>query len=65
MVYGKAIGPLVDAGLQNPRSRHIPQLVEAALTRGRAGFFGKGANIWGHVHIMDRKKLFTIPFSRF
>ncbi|KAJ3511866.1 hypothetical protein NMY22_g15510 [Coprinellus aureogranulatus] len=60
LVYGKAIGPLVDAGLQNSRSRHIPQLVEAALSRGRAGFFGKGANIWCHVHIMDLASLYVL-----
>ncbi|KAJ2922843.1 hypothetical protein H1R20_g14259, partial [Candolleomyces eurysporus] len=59
-IYGRATGPLVDAGLQNPRSQQIPQLVDAALARGRAGFFGKGANIWPNVHILDLASLYIL-----
>ncbi|EAU85510.2 hypothetical protein CC1G_06411 [Coprinopsis cinerea okayama7 len=59
-IYGRATGPLVDAGLQNPRSQQIPQLVDAALARGRAGVLGKGANIWSNVHIADLASLYIL-----
>ncbi|KAF5341809.1 hypothetical protein D9611_001566 [Ephemerocybe angulata] len=59
-IYGRATGPLVDAGLQNPRSQQIPQLVDVAVSRSRAGYFGKGANIWSNVHIADLATLYTL-----
>ncbi|KAF8986593.1 hypothetical protein BDQ17DRAFT_1436193 [Cyathus striatus] len=52
-IYGKATGPLVDAGLQNPYSQQIPNLVDVALDRERAGMVGDGKNIWPDVHISD------------
>ena len=52
-IYGIAKNPLVDAGLQNPHSQQIPNLIKAALARGRAGMVGKGLARWPNVHIDD------------
>ncbi|TFK27194.1 NAD-P-binding protein [Coprinopsis marcescibilis] len=60
LIYGRASGPLVDAGLQNPRSQIIPQLVHAAISRGRAGVLGKGANICSNVHIAELTSLYIL-----
>lgn len=55
-IYGIASGELVDAGIQNPRSLQIPALIQAALSRGRAGMVGAGKNIWPNVDIEEGKK---------
>ncbi|TFK40286.1 hypothetical protein BDQ12DRAFT_602474 [Crucibulum laeve] len=59
-IYGKASGPLVDAGLQNPRSQQIPRLVKLSLDRGRAGMVGVGKNVWPNVHIDEVANLYII-----
>ena len=53
MVYGLGSGPLVEAGLVNPQSQQIPDLIRAAIDRGRAGMVGEGRNIKPNVHIDD------------
>lgn len=52
-IYGVATGPLVDLGIQNPRSQQIPRLVGASIARKRAGMVGLGLNKWPNVHIDD------------
>jgi hypothetical protein len=58
-IYGIATGSLVDAGLQNPFSQQIPQLIKLSLKRGRAGMVGEGRNIWPNVHIHDGRQFYT------
>lgn len=53
MVYGIASGPLVDAGIQNPRSRRLPGLVKVCLDRKQGGMVGEGRNYWGNFYIDD------------
>jgi len=53
MIYGIAAGRLVDLGIQNKFSTQIPQLIKAALGRGRGGTVGAGTNKWVNVHIDD------------
>ncbi|KAJ7034973.1 hypothetical protein C8F04DRAFT_1099651 [Mycena alexandri] len=62
-IYGFASGPLVDAGLQNPRSQQIPKLVEVSLKRKQGGMVGKGKNWWGNVHIDDVADLYIHIFD--
>lgn len=52
-IYGIAKNEVVDAGVGNPRSRQIPDLVNASIKRKRAGMIGGGQNIWPNVHIDD------------
>ncbi|KAJ6531714.1 hypothetical protein B0H19DRAFT_1188149 [Mycena capillaripes] len=59
-IYGFASGPLVKAGLQNPRSQQIPTLVNVSLKRGQGGMVGKGKNWWGNVHIDDENGEHTL-----
>ncbi|KAJ7637693.1 hypothetical protein DFH06DRAFT_649933 [Mycena polygramma] len=62
-IYGFASGPLVKAGLQNPRSQQIPRLVDVSLKRGQGGMVGKGKNWWGNVHIDDVADLYIHIFN--
>ncbi|KAJ7785350.1 NAD(P)-binding protein [Mycena maculata] len=57
-IYGLATGPLVDKGIQNPHSKQIPDLVSAALDRGRAGMVGEGKNLWPNVEIHELADLY-------
>lgn len=59
-IYGLASGPLVDSGIQNPRSQQIPRLIELSLNRGRAGMVGQGKNIWPNVHISEVADLYIL-----
>ncbi len=52
-IYGLASGPLVDAGIVNPRSMQIPALIEASMDRRQAGMVGEGRNFHPNVHIDD------------
>ncbi|KAG6857218.1 hypothetical protein H0H87_007637 [Tephrocybe sp. NHM501043] len=63
-IYGLAIGPLVDLGLQNAHSQQIPGLVRIALERGEAGYVGSGKNVWPHVHIKEVTDLFILIFDQ-
>ncbi|KAJ7052607.1 hypothetical protein C8F01DRAFT_572643 [Mycena amicta] len=62
-IYGLASGPLVDNGIQNPRSQQIPRLVDVSLRRGQGGMVGKGRNYWGNVHVDDVAELFIQIFD--
>lgn len=52
-IYGRAVGSLVDAGLQNNRSQQIPGLVRISLDLRRPAMVGEGKNIWPNVHISE------------
>lgn len=60
-IYGIASGVLVYQGIQNPHSMQVPQLIRAALARGRAGMVGAGKNIWPDVNIDDGTSLVGSP----
>ena len=57
-IYGIASTALVDMGVQNPRSKQIPALVDASLDRKQGGMVGSKHRS------LDRKWLFerTILF---
>jgi len=58
-IYGIAEHPLAKAGISNPYSQQIPDLVRVSLARGEAGVVGKGAAVWGDVHIDDNSALYA------
>ncbi|PIL36717.1 hypothetical protein GSI_00406 [Ganoderma sinense ZZ0214-1] len=62
-IYGIANHTLVDAGVANPHSQQIPNLIRAALDRGRAGVVGKGLPWWPNVHITDVADLYMVLFD--
>ncbi|KAF8555770.1 NAD(P)-binding protein [Imleria badia] len=62
-IYDIATGPLVDLGIQNPRSRQIPRLVGASIARERAGMVGLGLNKWPNVHIDDIGDLYMVLYD--
>lgn len=64
-IYGRATGPFVTAGLQNPASIQIPVYINAGLDRGQGGVIGLGKNLWPSVEIHDRAclTLLEINFS--
>ncbi|KAG5647412.1 hypothetical protein DXG03_000483 [Asterophora parasitica] len=62
-IYGLSSGPLVDLGLQNPRSQQIPGLIDLGVRRGEVGYVGLGKNIWPHVHIKDVSDVFILIFD--
>ncbi|KAI0649446.1 NAD-P-binding protein [Trametes meyenii] len=63
VIFGPATGPLFDAGIANPHTISIPLLVRIALTRGSLGIIGKGACVWGAVHIEDTADLYLGIFN--
>lgn len=52
-VYAIAKNPLVDAGISNAHSVHIPLVIRGSLDRKRAGMVGKGKSIQSSIHIDD------------
>ncbi|KAI0737090.1 NAD-P-binding protein [Daedaleopsis nitida] len=62
-VYGIASNALVDAGVSNPYSMQVPQLVRASLDRKWAGVVGKGKAFWPDVHIDDVADLYIVLFD--
>lgn len=52
-IYGFATHHLVEAGISNPISIQIPNLIRASLSRKQAGMVGLGKAIWPDVHIDD------------
>ena len=52
-IFGFATGKLVDLGVQNTRSIQIPMAVASSVARKRAGYIGKGENVWPLIHIDD------------
>ncbi|CAF5044925.1 unnamed protein product [Rotaria sp. Silwood1] len=59
-IYGIAKNELTAAGIQNPHSIQIPQLIRASLDRKQAGIVGKGVNQWPNVHIDDVADLYIV-----
>ncbi|KAF8071698.1 hypothetical protein FPV67DRAFT_1482350 [Lyophyllum atratum] len=62
-IYGRAVGPLVDLGLQNRYSQQVPTMVKVGLQRGEVGYVGLGKNIWPHVHIKEVTDLYILIFD--
>ncbi|KII92145.1 hypothetical protein PLICRDRAFT_154459 [Plicaturopsis crispa FD-325 SS-3] len=60
VIYDIATGPLVDIGFQNRFSMMVPMLVKVGLARGQGGVVGKGANVWGYVHIDDCQDFYIV-----
>ncbi|KAF7791748.1 hypothetical protein EIP86_002772 [Pleurotus ostreatoroseus] len=55
-IWGIASNPLVEAGIQNPYSQQIPNLVRASLDRRQGGMVGKGLAIYPDVNIEEGEK---------
>jgi len=62
-IYSLASNPLVEAGIQNPRSIQIPQLIQYSIDRGQAGVVGKGVSLWPDVDIDDLGDLYITLFD--
>lgn len=62
-IYGIAKGKLVEAGIQNPHSIQVPELIRAALGRGRGGMVGQGKNLWPDVNVEDVADLYLVVFN--
>ncbi|KAJ7106246.1 hypothetical protein C8R44DRAFT_942107 [Mycena epipterygia] len=58
-IYGRATGPFVAAGLQNPTSMQIPGLINASIDRGQGGMVGLGKNLWPSVEIHEQADLYV------
>ncbi|GBE86900.1 NAD-P-binding protein [Sparassis crispa] len=63
MIYGIASGPLVAAGISNPQSVQIPNLIRASLHRRQAGMVGSGISFWPDIHIDDVADLYIVLFD--
>ncbi|KAJ7222841.1 NAD(P)-binding protein [Mycena haematopus] len=63
-IYGIAANRLVDLGIQNPHSRQIPKLIEAALDRAQAGMVGEGKNLWPNVEIHELSELYSTLYDK-
>ena len=63
MIFGLASSPLVDAGIQYPRSRPIPMVIRPCLDRRQAGVIGKGLSRWAIVHIDDTADLIALVWD--
>ncbi|THH10441.1 hypothetical protein EW145_g1343 [Phellinidium pouzarii] len=63
-VYGIAKNGFTEAGLQNPISIQVPQIIRAGLDRGQGGMVGLGKNMWPNVHIDDQADLYMTLFDR-
>ncbi|KAL7417185.1 hypothetical protein BDY24DRAFT_432899 [Mrakia frigida] len=56
-IYGPGTGPL------NRLSQQIPNVINYALTTGRATYVSPGLNIWSNVHIRSLSQLYTSLLS--
>ncbi|KLO17101.1 NAD-binding protein [Schizopora paradoxa] len=63
-IYGVVSNPLVDAGIQNPHSIQIPQIIRAGIDRGQGGMVGLGENLWPNVWVDDVADLYIVLFDR-
>jgi hypothetical protein len=63
-IYGIVSNPLVDAGVQNPHSIQVPQLIRASIDRGQGGIVGLGKNIWPNVENGEVADLYIVLFDR-
>ncbi|KAL5519747.1 hypothetical protein ACEPAG_1407 [Sanghuangporus baumii] len=64
LVYGIAKNGLTEAGIQNPHSIQVPNLIRASLARGQGGVVGLGKNKWPNVHIDDVADLYIVLFNK-
>ncbi|KAI5122914.1 hypothetical protein M0805_007592 [Coniferiporia weirii] len=64
MIYATAKTGLTEAGIQNPYSILVNQLVRAGLGRGQGGVVGLGKNVWPNVHIDDVADLYILLFNK-
>ncbi|KAJ7870909.1 NAD-binding protein [Mycena olivaceomarginata] len=62
-VYGVAIGPLVESGIQKPQTTVLPPLIAASLDRGQAGMVGDGKNVWQNVELRDVADLYIVLYD--
>ncbi|CCM05823.1 uncharacterized protein FIBRA_08057 [Fibroporia radiculosa] len=62
-IYGLATGPLVDAGISNPQSIQIPNIIRASIDRKQGGVVGLGKALWPDVHIDDVADLYIVLFD--
>jgi len=62
-IYGLASGPLVDAGISNPFSIQIPNIIRASLDRKQGGVVGLGKALWPDVHVDDVADLYIVLFD--
>jgi len=62
-IWGEGKGEVFSQNISNSFSQQMPNLIKNALDRGRAGFVGKGANIWPHVSINDLAELYGLVFA--
>ncbi|PCH43206.1 NAD(P)-binding protein [Wolfiporia cocos MD-104 SS10] len=63
LVYGVATNALVKAGIANPISIQIPDLVRASVSRRQGGMIGEGKSRWPNVHIDDLADLYIKLFD--
>ncbi|KAJ7330826.1 NAD-binding protein [Mycena albidolilacea] len=62
-IYGVAIGPLVESGIQKPQTTVLPPLIAASLDRGQAGMVGDGKNVWQNVELRDVADLYIVLYD--
>ncbi|KAF8552970.1 NAD(P)-binding protein [Imleria badia] len=62
-IFGLPSGKLLDLGVQNTRSIQIPMAIACSIGRKRAGFVGKGLNVWPAVHVEDTTDVYTILYD--
>lgn len=62
-IWGNAKNPLVDAGIMNPLSQQIPDLVKTALPRRRTGVVGTGLTQRSNVNIDELVDLYIILYD--
>ncbi|KAI5122913.1 hypothetical protein M0805_007591 [Coniferiporia weirii] len=63
-IYSIPRNGLTEAGIQNPHSIQIPQLIRASIDRGQGGVVGLGKNVWPNVHIDDVADLYIVLFDK-
>ncbi|KLO17100.1 NAD-binding protein [Schizopora paradoxa] len=63
-IYGIVSNPLVDAGIMNPHSIQIPQVIRLSIERGQGGMIGLGKNIIHDVSIDDFADLYIVLFDK-
>ncbi|KAK7692428.1 hypothetical protein QCA50_004053 [Cerrena zonata] len=62
-IYGLANNPLVEAGIQNPKSIQIPTVIKTSLERKHAGMVGKGIALWPNVSNDDVADLYIVLYD--
>ncbi|KZT03271.1 NAD(P)-binding protein [Laetiporus sulphureus 93-53] len=62
-IYGIATHPLAQAGISNPHSIQIPNIIRVSIERKQAGMVGLGKSLWPDVHIDDLAELYITIFD--